>query len=469
MSLYSYDPTRTFTYSGSGLDGYNYFERTAYRDRFAGNLMGYEGMKWIGKQSQLANIYNSQYGTGTGFTDDWQAGQREKMAMWAATNMQVDRKKQFFSTLSDFQENTNEFMRRHADMQIAQDSMEADFARQDLAIQDVLTNLDKGGSRATSRKQYMQLAQDAMRETQAALNKVSNFKMPELRDLPTEFIDPFSGRQLDMSKTFDDVYTSEVSSDIARQAVMGRFHDTRRAVLDDIYGGISAQYGDIDVIGRSYENNLAGLMGQYNAANQIEHGLYGSAMWNSRQAERDQLRAKIKDITGYDVTRTADKTALEALQAGVSEYANAHPYASAAALADLADNTSWMWYETTTKKGKGQINPLEFYLSRGVNTQAELDKIIDYTTSKFDVDFRTEEMSYRNEFEARRQRAIEEVNSAKRNQELNDLRAGQMEQQKRSLQQRLERQQQEYQQTLAGMGMSMSDDEGVTFSDSRPS
>ena len=448
-----------FSYYEEGVSDWR--NKRSRGDRFSGNTFGYEGFNYL---RNTADFTMDPY---AGFDEDWMAGQREKMAMFSANRLQLDRKQAYNDMLRGFQDDTSEFMRRHADAQIAQASMESEFQRQDLAISDVLAGLEKGASRATSRRQYMQMAQSAMRDTQAALNKVSNFRMPELRDLPTTFTDPFSGRTIDMSTKFSDIYNEEDPAAVARQSVMSRFEDTRSSVINDIYSSIADKYGDMDRIKAAKAGDFASLYSQYQAANDQGSGWGGSLMWSANQSTRDRLRKEMKDLTGYDIYGSqADRLALGAIQSAMGELEGAEAYADAASMAALAGNADWVSYKNSGGKTV-YFNPLEQYLNSDIN--AELEKIIGFTESKFNVDFRKEGFSFKQEFENRRDRAIGEIESAKRNQELNDLRAGQMEQQKRQLQQRLERQQQEYQSTLASFGTSMGDGEGVVFTDTRPS
>jgi len=423
------------------------------------NLASYEMFDWTMKQNDLQSMTNAGY---YGFSDDFMAAQREKRAMYAANFMQLRRRAGLNEDLADFQEATSAFNLEFEEANRTYEAMTQKWNEQSRSL-DALMMGTAGGDRAPaqSMQEYSMLAKQAMQDTQAALNRLSSFQMPELRSTPTTFTDPFSGEQIGLDAKFEDLYNSEEPAEVARRAVQNRFTNLRNKAYSNIMTGVEKEFTGYDKLSEEDIKNAQTLSNFYSLQKQLgkakarEESDMGAVDYAARYfKDREDVRSL--GLIGY----------VDSINKVTAARQSADAYADAAALAGLSGDTEFLSYTTMGTQNKAWINPAEFYLN--ANVDEELAKITKYTEGKLAVELRGEEEQYRKEFETRKERALAEFDAAERNKKINQQRAASIAAQKRSLQQKLEAQQTEYQETTSRLGSLGGSGDDIQFQDDRP-
>ena len=467
----------TFGYRGTSSGGRYYGMPEGLSIGSAG------GLEWTMRQKRLSQTDNVY---GSGFDQGFQGGQRERRAMLAATSIQANRRAGMTSVLQDFQTETTRFNREYEAATNAMDAVNQRFSEGQAKIAGVLENLDKAPSKASSIGQFSSMAQAQMQDTQLALNRLSGMKAPSVIDVPTKFIDPFSGEEVMLDAKFEDLYDAPDAGAVARQAVIGKFEKARDSIRADIDSQVETHYGASTrtVFGDQESRSMLERMSQHmqDLDNKRMGRFQGTAdymeaqkrmMDYGSQYSRDirTLKSKGIDIGSDNPWHPASGAKVNKLLEGVAYMDNMDKYSEAAAMAVISGDDKMMSYKAQTGGLSGKkhyINPAEFYFDADIN--AELDKMVKYTESKLNLEFKQEGANYEAEFDKRRNRALQQVEAAERNKELNRIRSGEIDAQKRGLQQRLEKQQQEYASAMAGLkGGGGSGSSSITFSETRPS
>ncbi len=424
------------------------------------------------------------------FNEDHVLGRREKGAMTGASLIQADRRSGFSETLAGFQAETSRFNRDFEESETMRVAMDSKFAAADANMQAMLEGLDKAPSRASSVGQYQMLAKNSMQETQQALNKLSGMKAPDLIDMPTTFKDPFTGEDVELGTKFADIYQADDPTQMANQIVDRKFKQaTSRRVAE-------LQSESRKELGKAYDfsDDLGGQVQQIAASfKQVDTTRYSPALHsqhhlqalsaqalNTAESLRKEGANDLADqveslqyvrmgINGIRHSAARDTiAALDAQSKGLKAKKNIQEFAEAGALAEM----SGMRENLSFKDNSGNrqyLDPTEYFI--GADKNKELSKMKEYTASKLALEFRAEGASFESEFNNRVQRAEAEVEAGIRNKELNAIRSGSIDAQKRQLQERLANQQNEYASTLAGLasGGGQSGDAGIIMSDTRPS
>lgn len=435
---------------------YGYNRRSNYTG--SQDLMGSEAYSFLMGQTLGIRDLTGSFGERV-FTDEGQIGKsRLQMNMNYANRKALERRQSRVDQLEEFSAESDRFNMQLGQTMSAIDSLDQRFLQNEEKISSMLAGFDSAPDKASSLSQYSQMAQRSMQETQRAISSLDQLKAPQAGELKTSFIDPFSGQEVDLGTNFEDVYRGTNSREIAREMVESDFKrrrsDIRSTLMNDLF--------DTDSF-RELQSNFMG--------NDARSG-------TNRKLLEDAISVYASGDQGINLGRIGleerglisrfDPNAEQTLRGFASQikgYEELDSYASAAAIAAMTGQKGFSSYQ----RNRDQIfvNPAEYYMGSDIN--AELDQIVDYTTSKLDVERLEDRAQFQAEFDARKERAIRGNEATMRNQKLNEARQAGINEKKQQLQQRLMRQQQEMQRTIAGNLGGEGSATGVRFTDTRPS
>ncbi len=468
---------------------------------FYGPQVGEDKAEGTGTLSSMVNTMNRgklnqwQSRGYTMFNDDHIMGRREAGAMTGAKMIQADRRSGFSGTLGEFQAETTRFNRDFEASETLRLAMDDKFAKTDANMQTMLEGLGSNPSKASSIGQFQMLAKNSMQETQRAMNKLSGMKAPDLIDLPTTFKDPFTGEDVPLGTKFEDMYEADDPKAMANAIVNRKFKTASQATARQLEKDLRGQLGDA----YDFDDATAKKIMAFSELNDNNQDAYvrrdmGAISSNTYalQQSAGEMVGVFRDLGMDDVADRTERmqrslsysnsynagaaehyrdtsAELHQLAKGLRAKSNITEYSEANALAQMSGMVRNGRMSFKDNSGNAQtLDPTEYYL--GSDKNAELAKMKKFTESKLAIEFRSEEASFSKEFENRVMRAEQEVEAGIRNKELNAIRSGSIDAQKRQLQERLTKQQNEYESTLAGLASGGgSPDTGVIMTDNRPS
>ena len=307
-------------------------------------------------------------------------------------------------------------------------------------------------SKATSKRQYAQLSQQAMQGTARYLAELERFQAPKATDIDFTFADPITGKKLDIGTAFEDVYADGLApGDAARSMVMtdfGRIRDEKaneaRAALKEEYGASEDYWKGTDI--QSSEEYLESLNRRITSQDQSRYDRLkntSSGFKNTRAARDIALRDQFSEVMRLEGTVT--------------------DYSEAAALAQMGGYTDN--FEGGT--ARHQYDPISLFYQQDVN--AVLDDMIGKTTERLDIARLTERADVQKEFERRQQAAMQERDLFASQLQRNQQQAERIESEKQATRMRMEQQKREYAESMSSFSTGPSDGgSGITFNDTRP-
>lgn len=304
-------------------------------------------------------------------------------------------------------------------------------------------------SKATSKRQYAQLSQQAMQGTARYLAELERFQAPKATDIDFTFADPITGKKLDIGTAFEDVYADGIApGDAARSMVMTDFGRIRDEKANEARAAIKEQYGapeDYYTPGEIYDYN------------------------NSRRVNTDQEYQQYISAYADQANRLGwrNKEAMAGLSSQFSEVMRLEgtvtDYSEAAALAQMGGYTDN--FEGGT--ARHQYDPISLFYQQDVN--AVLDDMVGKTTERLDIARLTERADVQKEFERRQQAAMQERDLFASQLQRNQQQAERIESEKQATRMRMEQQKREYAESMSSFSTGPSDGgSGITFNDTRP-
>ncbi len=319
----------------------------------------------------------------------------------------------------------------------------------DTRLGDIKAGSYGSASKATSKRQYAQLSQQAMQGTARYLAELERFQAPKATDIDFTFADPITGKKLDIGTAFDDVYADGLApGDAARSMVMTDFARIRDEKASEARSAIQDQYGaasDYYTPGEIFDHNNNRMVNtdeeyqQYITAYADQANRLG---WRNKEA-MSGLSSQFDEVMRLEGTVT--------------------DYSEAAALAQMGGFTDS--FEGGT--ARHQYDPISLFYQQDVN--AVLDDMVGKTTERLDIARLTERADVQKEFERRQQSAIQERDLFNSQLQRNQQQAERIEAEKQSTRMRMEQQKREYAESMSSFGASPVDGgTGITFNDTRP-
>jgi len=306
-------------------------------------------------------------------------------------------------------------------------------------------------SKASSMREYQQLARQSLEGTARYLRELESFKAPTAPDIDFTFENPITGETLQYGTTFDDVYSGGFDPRAeAEKAVLGRFNRTKKRELDTFLNAVGEEVGRtadfLAPLQQQLDSSANGMIEVRNDRNQAK------SFDNAVSAFRYMNTTHHGNLTNY--YQQFEKA--QKLEAEGERYAEARALAKLGAIDDV------------TYFGNKSAQGASFFMNADVN--AVLDSMIGNTEERMEIARLTNENDFRAEFDRRSQQA-----ASQRSRFDAQLRANQAQEEAIALEtqktrQLMEEQQREYSQALSSFGSSSSSSDGdrITFTDTRP-
>lgn len=466
-----------------------------YRGRGAGldsstPLGSYDSMAYILQNDQLDQLtggYGRRY-----FQEDGNLGAtRLTYNMNYANQQALTRRQKLSSTLAEFGEASDKFNLQYGASLSAREALDTRYMAANEQVSSILGDIDNAPDRASSVSQYSMLAQKSMQDTQRAIASLSGFKAPQSVTAKNTFIDPFSGKEVGFDAKFEDLYQAETdTAGMAKTMVRSEFNQNRDRIKaqvkqdmenNPLYSIVQGRQG-VDRLGDQLRNNYRrGSVSREEYERQlVDHALTTGSLYDRRDTSTGGRRLRAEQeglvrqfalqnnlIDPYDSGSPTLEDVLNSTSTLMKGRDNLDRFASAAALAEMSGAKGFDSFTDDYGK-KTYVNPVEYFYNSDINEN--LRRMEEYTSTKLETARLSDRAAFADEFDNRRNRAMRESDQAAQNAELNRLRTTQIETQKQELQQRLERQKQEYESTISGLsGSGDAADTGFIFTDSRPS
>ena len=303
-------------------------------------------------------------------------------------------------------------------------------------------------SKATSKRQYAQLSQQAMQGTSRYLAELERFKAPQAADVDFTFADPITGKKMDIGTKFEDVYEEGIApGDAARSMVMTDFTRIRDEKADEFRTAREEQYGRLEdyyTPGEIYDPRNYRYV---NTDDEYSEYLSSQAEQSKRLGwrNRDSLAALSRQ---FDEARVLEQDSTD--------------FAEAAALAQMGG------YTESFKGGTAghEYDPISLFYQQDVN--AVLEDMVGKTTERLDIARLTERGDVQKEFERRQQAAVQERTLFDSQLQRNQQQAERIEQEKQATRMRMEQQKREYAESMSSFSVSPTEGTGITFNETRP-
>ena len=308
-------------------------------------------------------------------------------------------------------------------------------------------------SKATSKRQYAQLSQQAMQGTARYLAELERFKAPQAADVDFTFADPITGKKLDIGTAFEDVYAEGTApGDAARSMVMADFARIRDEKADEARSALTEQFGaaedywkDLGISSiQSNEDYLNYLNKQITPQQQA---LYEQTR-NNPLANMGSVARNVKLREQFLASMAIEDTVTD--------------YSEAAALAQMGGYTDT--FEGGTARHR--YDPVSLFYQQDINSV--LEDMVGKTTERLDIARLTERADVQKEFERRQQAAIQERTLFESQLQRNQQQAERIEQEKQATRMRMEQQKREYAESMSSFSTGPSQGTGITFSETRP-
>lgn len=303
-------------------------------------------------------------------------------------------------------------------------------------------------SKATSKRQYAQLSQQAMQGTSRYLAELERFKAPQAADVDFTFADPITGKKLDIGTKFEDVYAEGIApGDAARSMVMTDFAQIRDGIANEARTAMVGQYGatsDYYTPGEIYDYNN-------NRAVNTDEEYQAYSLAYADQAKRQGWSNA--EVLGSIAAQFGESMKIEDTVTDYSE---------AAALAQMGGYTDT--FEGGTARHR--YDPISLFYQQDVNSV--LEDMVGKTTERLDIARLTERGDVQKEFERRQQSAIQERTLFDSQLQRNQQQAERIEQEKQATRMRMEQQKREYAESMSSFSAGPIEGTGITFSETRP-
>lgn len=302
-------------------------------------------------------------------------------------------------------------------------------------------------SKATSKRQFAQLSQQAMQGTSRYLAELERFKSPETAAIDFTFADPITGEALSIDTKFEDVYFEDTNpSDRARSMVMEDYTrirdekaDEARTALVDEYGNAEDYWKDQGLTYRSTSGNSNAVASNEEYLTYLNQeksrGFYGS--YNEQMSQQFNAAMSIDDV----VT----------------------DYSEAAALAEMGQYTDRISGGSIRDQS---FDPISLFYQQDVNSV--LDDMIGKTTERMEIAGLTERGDVQQEFSRRQEAARQERALFDSQIQRNQQQAVRIEQEKQDTRIRMEQQKRDYAETMSSFAAPAREGSGITFKDNRP-
>ena len=332
-------------------------------------------------------------------------------------------------------------------------------------------------SKASSVRQFQQLAKQSLQGTSRYLSELEGYKLPEAPQIDFTFKNPITGEDIEYGTKFEDIYDGGFDPrSEARRTILNEFQTIKDRELSTFSQQVLDEYGAEESYYQPYEDmrNEDGYI--VLSVNQGTTAAAGTT-WRAFTDAQEAFKA---DNESWEVPVWRNENQLNAWeqeQLRKSDYranyermiemnASGESYAEARAIAEMGGIDD-VTYNDAGRTGQGTTEGSIFFRDADINQI--LEDMTDATTQRLETARLTEQTDFRQEFEARSDRAAQQQALFDTQLQSNQAQKQQIAEEKQRVQQLLEQQKREYAEALSGFGSSSADGQsGITFSDIRP-
>lgn len=305
---------------------------------------------------------------------------------------------------------------------------------------DIKSGFASASSKASSKREFQALSQQAMQGTNRYLAELERIKTPTVNEIDFRFTDPITGNKLDINTEFEDIYDPGVdAATAADMAVRNRFSEISTAKTKEASDYLSAQLGRPEDFyadsGKSEEQWLADL---------------------TRVIERDPTKRNPRTRTyaallnQYNASKQIEEFAVE--------------YGEASALADIGGYNDPI--STESYYGEFDYDPSSLFFQQ--DTNAILRDYSSKTAQRLEIAGLSDEKQMRQEFQRRKDLAINERTQYDTQLQRNQAQAERIEAEKQQTRMLMEEQKREYAESMSSFSAPTSSGQSITFTDTRP-
>ncbi len=358
--------------------------------------------------------------------------------------------------LEGFRADTQAFEAMLMQQEQAQNQFSADLTNLNARMANVRAGAATAPSKASSVRQFQQLAKQNMQGTARYLAELEGYSMPQAPEIDFSFENPITGERIAYGTSFEDIYSGGFDPrEEARRTIVDTFEETKQRQLTEFQDALRTEYGVMEDYTQEFEDRRDenGKIRAYNPSGMT-------------QFFDDAVAAAEYELSGKDYWRW-DKEYYERFRALRDGQRDAERYAEAMTLAEMGA------IDGATTRGVGGMKTAtgaSFFYGSDTDVNAVLDSMVDATADRLEVARLSQETDFRAEFERRSARAAQQQALYDSQLQANQAAEQQIANEKRQVQSLLEQQKREYAEALGGFGSYSTVDgqSGITFSDTRP-
>ena len=380
-------------------------------------------------------------------------GMGELAALYGSSRISADKAKETNQLAIDYAKQTDAFNLQLAEQGRASEAYARAMDQANTRLMNIKAGSPLATSKASTERQFAQLSQQRIQNTNRYLQELGRFSTPQGADIDFTFRDPITGKELSVDTEFGDVYGEDYNPNkIAKQMVQEDFARRRAAISESIRTGLMEEYGNLE----DYDINQAQL-GSARQRLQTGHGSSADRAYVQYAENFDTLKTNLDRVEDYaEAKAIAEMGGFEGTDVSkqtLDQWKNYHYHG-----AEL---------NRLTAMGYGTIDSAASFYQQDIN--AILDDMTSATVDRLEIDRVSRREDAQKEFERSRERALSQrglfESQLIRNQEQEQYIA----EEKRRVQQLLEDQKRELAQGLSSFGdTTSSSSDQITFTDTRP-